>query len=321
MSEDSYDFLGGKWSDYKRRLHRVCILTHAQTLLEAVCNDLAGYDLTDLARTVETWINRHVGRDLEQRIHAARVSGASGRSGMDSPWSQILRLFHSPHRMARQLQRSCDAICGAWSSGNDDRARAILWTTLSHYFHEARFEIDGPTGQHRLRNWVRIRHLMQQVTRDWERQAIGLSGPERAWTLRRLEDPAQLAAAILAESERPKARYRLDDVSTVEGVLAYLYAFLPHLNIGDVENDPALVAQLPSDLQETIDYYIDDPNSPAGLTPEERAALILEYREGISPMSDGIFRETYGHTRQTHRNRVAAAVRKIAPWVRRDLES
>jgi hypothetical protein len=38
-------------------------------------------------------------------------------------------------------------------------------------------------------------------------------------------------------------------------------------------------------------------------------------------MSDRAFQERYGHTRQTHRNRVAAGVRKIAPWVRRDLES
>jgi len=270
---------------------------------------------------VETWINRHVGRDLEQRILGALRGTAGSQSGTDSPWSQVLRLFHSPQRMAQQLERSREAICTAWTSGDDDRARAVLWTALSHYFYEAKFEIDGPTGQHRLRNWARIRHLMQQVTRDWEQQAVGLSGPERMWMLRRLEDPAQLAAAILAESKRPNARYRLDDVSSVEGVLAYLYAFLPHLNIGDMENDPALAAQLPSDLQETIDYYIDDQNSPAGLTPDERAALILEYREGIPPTSDRVFRETYGHTRQTHRNRVAAGVRKIAPWVRRDLES
>ncbi len=321
MSDEVYEFLGGNWCDYKRRLHRVCMLTHARALLEAICPEPAGCDSSDLAQVVEIWIDRHVGRDLEQRILAALRSPTGRPCGADSPWSQVLRLFHSPHRMAQQLKRSHEDICTAWTSGDDDRARAILWTALSHYFYEAKFEIDGPTGQHRLRNWARIRHLMQQVKSDWERQAIGLSGPERIWSLRRLDDPAQLAAAILAESQRPNARYRLDDVSSVEGVLAYLYAFLPHLNIGDVENDPALVAHLPSDLQETIDYYIDDPGSPAGLTPDERAALILEYREGVPPMSDGAFRETYGHTRQTHRNRVAAGVRKIAPWVRRDLES
>lgn len=321
MSGDVYEFVVGNWSEYKRRLHRVCILTHAQALLEAVCDDLAGCDLSDLAQIVETWINRHIGRDLEQRIFAASRSRGGGLSGTDSPWSQVLRLFHDPHRMAQRLQRSRDAICTAWSSGDDNRARAILWKVLSHYFYEVKFEIDGPTGQHRLRNWTRIRRLMQKVKRDWEQEAIGFSGPERIWLLRRLDDPAQLAAAILAESERPNARYRLDDVSSVEGVLAYLYAFLPHLNIGAIENDPALTAQLPSDLQETIDYYIDNPNSPAGLTPDERAALVLEYREGITPMSDRAFRETYGHTRQTHRNRLSAGVRKIAPWVRRDLES
>lgn len=321
MSEEIYDFLGSQWFEHKRRLHRLCILTHAQALLEAICQDLVECDSSKLVQTLEYWINQHVGQDLERRIHAARDCQTSSCSGTSSPWAQILRLFHSPKRMAQQLQRSHAALCGAWSLGDDDRARAILWKALSNYFYEAKFEIDGPTGQHRLRNWERIRHLMQRVKTEWEQKATGLSGAERAWMARRLDDPAQLAAAILAESQRPNARYRLDDVSSVEGVLAYLYAFLPHLNIGDVENDPALATQLPSDLKETIDYYIDDPDSPACLTSNERAALVLEYREGVPPMSDRLFRETYGHTRQTHRNRVDAGVRKIAPWIRRDLES
>ncbi|ESQ10892.1 MAG TPA: hypothetical protein DDY14_02475 [Chromatiaceae bacterium] len=313
-----YDFLGYQWLDYKRRLHRICILTHAEALLNAICNDLGGPAPPELVQTVETWISRHVGRDLEQRIRGA---GSDGQIAANSPWAQVLRLFHSPTKMAQQIHRSRDAICGAWRLGEDDRARSILWSCLSHYFYEAKFEVDGPTGQHRLRNWARIRRLLQKVQQNWEQQAAGLAGAERDWALRRLDDPAWLAAAILAESQSPDARYRLDDVRSIDGVLAYLYAFLPQLNIGDMENDPALAEQLPSDLQETIDYYIDDPASPAGLSPQERAALILEYREGISPMSDGVFQQTYGHTRQTHRNRVGAGVRKIAPWVRRDLES
>lgn len=314
-----YDFLQGQWRGYKRRLHRVCVVTHAQVLLDAICDGRVGCDPAHLAASVETWITRHVGLDLEGRIRAARL-GEDG-PGADSCWAQCLRLFHSPARMAGQLARSLDALCAAWGQGEDARARAILWQTLSHYFYEARFAIDGPTGQHRLRNWVRIQRLLAWVRRDLERAAVDLTGPERVWTLRRLEDPAWLAAAVLAQSQRPGAGPRLDDIATVDGVLAYLYAFLPHLDIGEMQDDPALAAQLPGDLGETIDYYIDHPDSPAGLTPPERAALILEYRVELPPMSDGAFQERYGHTRQTHRNRVAAGVRKIAPWVRRDLES
>lgn len=319
MSEAVYDMLGVEWTEYKRKLHRICILTHAQALLDAICDELGGCPPDDLAEVVETWIDRHVGRDLEQRIRAARR--APGGGGADGPWGQLLRLFFSPDKLGRQIARSLEAICAAWRHGDDARARAILWTVLSQYFYEAKFEIDGSSGQHRLRNWTRIRRLMHQVQQDWERASAELGAAERRWAERRRDDPAELAAAILAASQRPDAPCRLDDLSSVDGVLAYLYAFLPHLNIGDMENDPALADYLPSDLAETIGYYIDNPDSPAGLSDDERAALILEYREEIAPMSDQVFKQTYGHTRQTHRNRVAAGVRKIAPWVRRDLES
>ena len=313
------DFLQGQWRDYKRRLHGVCVVTHAQALLDGICDGRAGCDPAHLATSVEIWITRHVGLDLEGRIRAARLAEAGPGSG--SCWAQCLRLFHSPQRLAGQLARSLEALCGAWNQGEDARARAILWQVLSHYFYEARFEIDGPTGQHRLRNWVRIQRLLVRVRRDLERAAVDLTGPERVWTLRRLEDPAWLAAAVLAQSQGAGGGPRLDDLATVDGVLAYLYAFLPHLDIGEMADDPALAAQLPDDLAATIAYYVDDPASPAGLTEPERAALILEYRTEIPPMSDRVFADTYGHTRQTHRNRVAAGVRKIAPWVRRDLES
>ncbi|WP_295389542.1 hypothetical protein [uncultured Thiodictyon sp.] len=314
MSGSVYDFLHGQWRDYKRRLHRVCAVTHAQALLDCICDGCAGCGPAQLIEPVTAWINLQVGRDLEGRIRAAGPEG-------DACWSQCLRLFHSPQRMAAQLARSLEAICAAWGLGEDARARAILWQTLSHYFYEARFAVDGPTGQHRLRNWVRIQRLLARVRRDLEVQVGGLAGPERVWTLRRLEDPAWLAAAVLAESQRTGGGPPLDDIATVDGVLAYLYAFLPHLDIGDMEDDPALAAHLPSDLPETIAYYVNDPTSPAGLTAPERAALILEYWSEVAPMSDRVFQDTYGHTRQTHRNRVAAGVRKIAPWVRRDLES
>jgi len=319
MSGPVYDFLQGQWPSHKRSLHRVCAVTHAQVLLDAICDGPLCADLGQLTQAVTTWIERHVGRDLEGRIRAQRL--VADGPGADSSWAQCLRLFHSPSRMAAQLARSREQICAAWGQGEDSRARATLWQSLSHYFYEARFEVDGPTGQHRLRNWVRIQRLLARVRRDQERQAGDLPGPERVHALRRLEDPAWLAAAVLAQSQRPGARYRLDDIATVDGVLAYLFAFLPHLDIEDMDEDPALAAQLPEDLAATIDYYIDDPASPAGLTAPERAALILEYRGGVPPMSDRAFQDSYGHTRQTHRNRVAAGVRKLAPWVRRDLES
>lgn len=319
MSGEVYQFLLGPWRDYKRRLHGLCVVTHAQALLEAICGACLDGTAEQLSAAVRTWIERHVGRDLEGRIRARRQ--AEDGPGSESPWAQCLRLFYSPERMAGQLGRSREALCAAWDRGEDGRARAILWNCLLHYFYEARFEVDGPTGQHRLRNWERIQRLLKTVRADLERQAADLEGPERIWALRRLEDPAWLAAAVLKESQRPGASHALDDLATVDGVLAYLYAFLPHLDIGDMEDDPALAAQLPNDLGEVIDHYIDDPASPAGLTDAERAALILEYREGMAPMSDRVFQATYGHTRQTHRNRCAAGVAKIAPWVRRDLES
>jgi hypothetical protein len=317
MSGQLYDFLQGQWRQYKRRLHRVCAIVHAQALLDCICAEGVCCDLAQLSQAVETWITRHVGPDLESRIRAARHA----EDGPDSGWAHCLRLFHDPRRMAGRIARSGELLCAAWGQGEDARARGILWQTLSRYFYEARFEIDGPTGQHRLRNWMRIQSLLARVRRDLEQQAGDLSGPERIWTLRRLDDPAWLAAAVLAESERPGGGPRLDDVPTVDGVLAYLYAFLPHLDIGAMEDDPALAAQLPEDLTTTINYYIDDPDSPAGLTAAERAALILEYRTDPAPMSDRAFADTYGYTRQTQRNRVAAGVRKIAPWVCRDLES
>ncbi|WP_295451395.1 hypothetical protein [uncultured Thiodictyon sp.] len=312
MSGNVYDFLHGQWRGYKRRLHQVCVVSHARALLDCVCDGCSGGDPAHLIQCVTTWINCVVGRDLEERSQAP---------GADPCWGQCLRLFYSPERMARQLARSLEPMCAAWCQGTDAHARAILWNTLSHYFFEARFDVDGPTGQHRLRNWVRIQHLLVVVSGNVERQAAGLPGAERIKTLGQLEDPAWLAAAILAESRRPGARYRLDDVTTVAGVLSYLYEFLPPADIGDVEHIPAGDGPLPPDLPDTIAYYVHHPASPAGLTAPERAALILEYWTEVPPMSDRVFQDTYGHTRQTHRNRVAAGVRKIAPCVRRDLES
>jgi hypothetical protein len=302
MSDSIHDYVGDQWPRLKRCLHRVC-MAHAEALVLRLCAEECWR--VEASRVVKEWIETRIGPDLNRRVIGAGAADGPG----SSPWALCLSLFYDPAGLAAQLQRSASDLCRAWGLGDDERAKAIYWTAVSRYLYEARFLLDGPTGQHRLRNWNRIRKERAVILDEWRRASASASDRERPWLDRRLGDPAAMAAELVRRHRDPACRFSLDDVATTDGVLAYLFAYLPHLDIGDMEHELGVAAQLPDDLVELVSRCLDDA---ALLSAEEAAAIKLKYFEDPEPMNDEAFHERFGFTRQTFRNRVKRALKKLA---------
>jgi len=126
---------------------------------------------------------------------------------------------------------------------------------------------------------------------------------------RRMGDPAAMAAELVRRHRDPGCVFHLDDVETVDGVLAYLFAYLPHLDIGDMEHELGIRSQLPEGLDDALAHCL----GPDGqLSEEEAAAIRLKYFDEPEPMSDTELRRRLGFTRQTLRNRLKRAMAKLA---------
>ncbi|MBM3225952.1 MAG: hypothetical protein FJZ47_19445 [Candidatus Tectomicrobia bacterium] len=257
-----------EWPRLRRHLYRVCLGQYRQLLLDQLCR-CAGPVSDDVTSAVESWVQAIL-TDLARQ---AQVPDAW------PGWAALLPLFGNMVRLSRDLGREAEAICQAEAHGDSSH----LWNVLHAYFTDERDALDGG-GTWRVPIWRRLDHLRRELTARRQQQGGG-----------EYTDLAELVAELLLLIEERKEP---DVPRTVEGLLAYFYAFDPIYTQPFEEERQGI-----DTLEELTDLgWFDVQRAFMALPVELRQALEIRLGLRVQPL---------GYSPRTLRDRAERAIQRL----------
>jgi hypothetical protein len=288
------------WTEMRRALRSVLREDQVQLLLTVLCAETDDGAEQGLATAVRDWRDETL-RGLEARVRVAKARGAGTAVHV---LECLPALLSFEQRLVGKVRQCGPAVRAAMANREPGRAAGVLFKALVQYCYDAWIELNP--SPHRRRNWHKIQREIIRIRRDWRQSGGGpldLGLPDDG------DDCAALAVELLARSRDAAHPFTLNDVSTLEGVLSYLFEFLPECGQAFAIVDRAEVRPQPVTVRDAL----------AQCLPE--VALPLRQRQAVE---DAFFAEREpemtAQVRKQHRKALKAALPKLLPCLQRYID-
>lgn len=281
------------WGEMRRALRSVLAVEPTQALVEAV---RAGSGREpELTAAVRAW-RQQVLQGLEQRIRSAKARGG-GAAALEC----LPALLSFESRLVGKVAQCAQALCAAVAADEQGRASGILRRALIQYFYDAWIELNP--SPHRRRNWHKMQREIIHIRRDWQHAE---QGSARLAYRDDRNDCAELADELLARSRDAAHPFRMNDVSTLDGVFSYLWEFLPDCGAGPVAADAPAYLPDPVTVRDALAQCLPE----VALPPRQRRAVQDAFFAEREP-------EMSVAERKQHRKALTVALRRLLPCLQR----